>query len=97
MVIALLIIGIITLFWARVLFCMNSTKAATFGEGVFGGVILSVLLIADFALLGAILKDPKPAAMDVYQGKTTLEYKVVDGVKIDSIVILKNNNHGKEN
>lgn len=28
-----------------------------------------------------------PNAMEVYQGKTTLEYKVVDGVKIDSTVI----------
>lgn len=31
----------------------------------------------------------KPQAMDVYQGKTTLEYKVVDGVKIDSCVVWK--------
>lgn len=29
--------------------------------------------------------------MDVYQGKTTLEYKVVDGVKVDSTVVWKNN------
>lgn len=27
--------------------------------------------------------------MDVYQGKTTLEYTIVDGEKIDSCVILK--------
>ena len=31
----------------------------------------------------------EPTALDVYQGKTTLEYKVVDGIKIDSIVIFK--------
>ena len=30
-----------------------------------------------------------PSAMDVYQGKTTLEYKVIDSVKIDSFVIFK--------
>lgn len=28
-------------------------------------------------------------AIDVYQGKTTLEYKVVDNVKVDSVVIFK--------
>lgn len=27
--------------------------------------------------------------MDVYQGKTTLEYTVVDGVKVDSCVVFK--------
>lgn len=28
----------------------------------------------------------EPSAMDVYRGKTTLEYTIVDGEKIDSIV-----------
>ena len=30
-----------------------------------------------------------PEAMDVYQGKTTLEYTIVDGEKVDSVVIWK--------
>ena len=30
-----------------------------------------------------------PTAMDVYQGKTVLEYKVVEGEKVDSCVIWK--------
>ena len=30
-----------------------------------------------------------PTAMDVYQGKTTLEYTIRDGVKIDSVVVFK--------
>lgn len=30
-----------------------------------------------------------PKAIEVYQGKTTLEYKIIDGVKIDSVVIYK--------
>lgn len=29
--------------------------------------------------------------MDVYRGKTTLEYTIADGVKKDSCVIFKNN------
>ena len=32
-----------------------------------------------------------PSAMDVYQGKTTLQYTVVDGVKTDSVVIFNSN------
>lgn len=30
-----------------------------------------------------------PTAMDVYQGKTSLEYNIVDGVKTDSVVVYK--------
>ena len=30
-----------------------------------------------------------PSAMDVYQGKTTLQYTIVDGQKIDSMVVFK--------
>jgi hypothetical protein len=32
--------------------------------------------------------------MDVYQGKTTLEYKVVGDVKVDSVVVFKNDDYG---
>lgn len=35
----------------------------------------------------------EPKAIEVYQGKTTLEYTVKDGVKTDSIVVYKNKNH----
>lgn len=34
--------------------------------------------------------DNGPAAIDVYKGKTTLQYKVIDGIKVDSCVIWKN-------
>lgn len=35
-------------------------------------------------------RDKHPQAMDVYQGKTTLEYTIRDGEKIDSVVVFKN-------
>lgn len=34
-------------------------------------------------------RDKYPQAIDVYQGKTTLEYKVKDGEIIDSVVVFK--------
>lgn len=43
------------------------------------GLIVSFYFISD-----------DPTAMDVYQGKTTLEYVVVDGQVTDSTVIWKN-------
>ncbi len=36
-----------------------------------------------------------PKAIDVYQDKTTLEYTIRDGVKIDSVVVFKDNVYGK--
>ena len=50
-----------------------------------------VLMLAGFVYFADFHQ--KPTAMDVYQGKTTLEYKIVDGVKVDSIVVFKNNLH----
>jgi hypothetical protein len=35
-------------------------------------------------------RDKHPQAIDVYQGKTTLEYTIRDGEIIDSVVVFKN-------
>jgi imidazoleglycerol phosphate dehydratase HisB len=55
--------------------------------GIILGVCVSMFV---GALLGVnIYMDNCITPMDVYQGKTTLEYTVVDGVKVDSCVIWK--------
>lgn len=58
-----------------------------------GGLVLVIVLML-FTALGYVIAiltliDGKPTAMDVYQGKTTLEYTIRDGVKTDSVVIFK--------
>ena len=53
-----------------------------FGFGVFLGICIGVLI-------SVIISISHPHAMDVYQGKTTLEYKVVDGEIVDSCVVWK--------
>lgn len=54
-------------------------------------VFVAIVLIAfASALLTSKIYENNPSAMDVYQGKTALEYTVVDGVKVDSTVIWKN-------
>lgn len=50
-------------------------------------LIISVVIVIELAV--SYYNGNTPTAMDVYQNKTTLEYKVVDGVKIDSVVIFK--------
>ena len=51
---------------------------------------VSLLLSMIFAMIFLDgLNSLSPTAMDVYAGKTTLKYGVVDSVKVDSIVVFK--------
>lgn len=58
----------------------------------FLSVILVVVLIAVSCYNKGYNKAKRitPSAMDVYQGKTTLQYTVINGVKVDSVVVFKN-------
>lgn len=53
------------------------------GVGIVGGII-TILLFAH-----SVSEYHEPKAIEVYQGKTTLEYTVKDGVRIDSVVVYK--------
>lgn len=48
------------------------------------GIILGAFLMAI-----AVSLSKEPMAIDVYQGKTTLKYTIVDGVVTDSVVVFK--------
>lgn len=57
--------------------------------------LMVVYIIAIFGMYNAGMSDAYeemkqyPSAMDVYAGKTTLQYTIVDGVKKDSVVVFK--------
>ncbi len=53
-----------------------------FGLGLFIGALISVYI---YALIDSTTIQP----IEVYQGKTTLEYKIVDGEVVDSCVVYK--------
>ena len=44
-------------------------------------------LVTLICMMIIIIAKNEPSAMNVYQGKTTLEYTVVNGIKTDSTVI----------
>lgn len=56
------------------------------------GIIMGFLgsLVVIFTMLAMM-----PEAMDVYQGKTELRYKVVNGEIVDSCVVFKNKDEWK--
>lgn len=60
-------------------------NTSDFGFGIFIGICISTILY----VLSMNSNSKIPTAMDVYQGKTTLEYKVVDGEIVDSCVVWK--------
>ena len=46
-------------------------------------------LICVYAMISIADRNHKPTAMDVIEGKTIMEYKIIDGVKVDSTLIFK--------
>lgn len=57
-------------------------------ETTFTLAILGSWLASGALMYNEIQK--KPSAMDVYQGRTTLEITYKDGIAVDSIVVFKN-------
>lgn len=53
-----------------------------------------VLLVCVVSFLSAFITgcvyENEPQAIEVYQGKTTLEYTIRDGEIVDSVVVFKN-------
>lgn len=65
--------------------CGYSKEDKFFSEGL---ILLSVVVF--FLLLKvAFNQTSKPTAMDVYQGKTTLEITYKDSIPVDSVVVWK--------
>lgn len=54
-------------------------------------MILTVLIVFETFLVIAIIYGPRSSAIDVYQGKTTIKYTIRNGVKVDSVVVFKDN------
>lgn len=59
------------------------------GNKIIEGAGLLSFLGLFACLLNALIKSPQPTAMDVYQGKTTLQITYVDSIPVDSVVVWK--------
>jgi hypothetical protein len=89
MIIAAIIVGLIVI---GLIVLINFISHSGYGDmdtGVFLGMLLSVCVMIEISIVSDIIGEPKPTPMDVYQGKTTLEYTIRDDVKIDSVVVWK--------
>lgn len=57
-------------------------------QGVAGQLYVWCLLTV-ILIIVSNTSEPSPTALDVYKGKTTLEYTIRDGEIIDSVVVFK--------
>ena len=87
LIIAVLILGSIFYIWN----IFTDNKDYRFISALL--LIISTFIFTE--LVSSYESRNTPTAMDVYKGKTTLEYKVVDDVKVDSVVIFKNDDYEK--
>ena len=89
------IIGLMIIFLFIV--CIHSdSEVATYRFGIFCGWAMTALFVLEMICICEIVSEPHPKAIDVYQGKTTLKYEVVDGEIVDSVVVFKDNIYGKK-
>ena len=88
MIFLAVIIGLTILF--LIIQCIQwNYDGETYGFGVFCGLALAAALVLEIIFIYESVSEPYPTAMDVYQGKTTIEYTIRDGIKVDSIIVWK--------
>lgn len=96
MFIAAIIVGLIIIGLVVLIDFISSNGHGDMGVGVFFGILVTVCCVIEIGIISTIIEEPKPTPMDVYQGKTTLEYTIRDSVRVDSVVVFKNNVYEKD-
>lgn len=88
MVIVAVLIGMIIIVLFILCIQLNNERES-YSLGIFCGWAMTSLCVIEMICICECVSKPHPKAIDVYQGKTTIEYTIRDGVKIDSIVVFK--------
>ena len=86
--VAILILSMLA-FTSFISFVLTDEKYDNIKGYIF--VLTTMLLVGNSILIAVTASELRnvPTAMDVYQGKTTLEYTVVDSIITDSTVVFK--------
>lgn len=89
MIIAIIILGVVIIGLVVLINYISRHDNGAFDIGIWFGILLTILCVIEVSIVSNIIEEPQPKAMDVYQGKTTIEYTIRDGEVIDSVVIWK--------
>ena len=96
MFIAAIIVGLIIIGLIVLINFISSSNHGDMDASVFFGILVTVCCVIEIGIISTIIEEPKPTPMDVYQGKTTLEYTIRNGEVIDSVVVFKNSVYEKD-
>ena len=96
MIITIIILGVVIIGLIVLINYISCHDNSALDIGIEFGILLTILCVIEVSIVSIIKEEPKPKAMDVYQGKTTIEYTMRDGIKVDSVVVFKENNYGTE-
>lgn len=89
MIIAAIIIGLIIIALVALEGFISSSGDGNMDTGFFLGMLVTIFFVFEIGIISNIIEESNPTPMDVYQGKTTIEYTIRDGVKTDSVVVWK--------
>lgn len=56
---------------------------------IFFSVCAGIIITLCVPVMVSLIEGPKPSAIDVYQGKTTLQITYEDSIPIDTVVVFK--------
>lgn len=89
MIIAAIIIGSILITFVILSAHASVKRYGTFDNGMTLGIIIAILIFIEAYIISCIISEPTPTALNVYQGKTTLEITYKDSIPVDSVVVFK--------
>jgi hypothetical protein len=88
MIFLAVIIGLVLI--ALIILCIQlNNEGESYSLGIFCGWAMTSLVILEMICICESVSEPRLTPMDVYRGKTTLEYTIRDGEVIDSVVVWK--------
>lgn len=96
MIIAAIILGVMIIGLIVLINHISRYCSDDLGISIFFGIWLIICIVIEIGMIIDITDESHSTPMDVYQGKTTLEYTIRDGVKVDSVVVFKDNIYGNK-
>lgn len=89
MILAAIMVGISLITTIIICFIQSNSNSNEDNLHQYLGVLVLVLFYTEIIIVADIIYGQKPTAMDVYQGKTTIEYTIRNNVKVDSVIVFK--------
>lgn len=89
MIIVAIIVGIVLIGIICLSNYISHNELGYFNMGIFLGIVISIFLVIEMAIINNLVEEQIPTALDVYRDNTELEYTIRGGEVVDSVVVFK--------